>query len=72
MGIKEILKREFIGKKFKDNHDRVWGVVKKGGCIDKQSLILTNKWGEDDCFIGYEIGDLLFLSDIVNLNFEEV
>lgn len=72
MDIKEILKKEFIGEKFKDNHNRIWGVVSQGGCRDKQSLILTNKCGNDDTFIGYEIDKLLFLSDIVNLKFEKV
>ena len=70
MDIKEVLKKEFIGKRFKDNNDRVWGVTSQGGCSDKQSLILICDWSDDNQFVGYGIESIFFLSDIVNLKFK--
>lgn len=72
MDIKEILKEEFIGEKFIDNHGRVWGITSQGGCRDKQTLMLMKDCGDDRAFIGYQIEKLFFISDIVNLKFKQI
>lgn len=71
MDIKEILKEEFVGEKFRDNNNMVWGVVRKGYSGTKQSLILISGL-DNDKYMGYQIEKLVNLSDIVNLKFEKM
>lgn len=72
MNIQDVLKNKYIGEKFQDLNKRVWEVKSQGGCKDKQSLILVKDLKNDKDFIGFNIEQLFFLSDIVNLYFKKI
>lgn len=69
MKIQDILVKDYVGKKFIDNNKRIWKVITQGGCSHKYSLSLIKDSSEDVSFIGKQIEDLFFLSDIINLTY---